>query len=63
MSPLKGGDIVFLPWLEREVDSSHIVHAAYRLEKPRQTILKTLQRYAPILNLKLPEGDPETWDF
>lgn len=49
------------PWIKGEISPFHITCSAQRLNEPITTTLERLNRFAAILNLKLPEGDPETW--
>lgn len=49
------------PWIEGKVSSFHIRCASQRLNEPITRTLERLQAFSLILNLQLPEGDPETW--
>ena len=51
------------PWIKGKVSSFHILCASERLNEPINQTLKRLQSYSSILNLDLPEGDPESWEI
>jgi hypothetical protein len=48
-------------WLKGRIHPSRIILAALVLGEPLQTTLERFHRFAPMLGLTLPEGEPESW--
>jgi hypothetical protein len=52
-----------LPWLTGKIHPSRVILAALVLGEPLQNTLERLRRFAPMLGLTLPEGEPESWQL
>jgi len=51
------------PWLKGRIHPSRIILAALVLGEPLQTTLERFRRFAPMLELTLPQGEPESWEL
>ncbi len=49
--------------LQGEVHPTRIILAALALKEPVTSTLERFRRFAPVLGLTLPEGDPDSWQF
>jgi hypothetical protein len=52
-----------LPWLKGKIHPSRVILAALVLGEPLQNTLERFRRFAPMLGLTLPQGEPESWQF
>jgi hypothetical protein len=52
-----------LPWLKGKIHPCRVILAALVLGEPLQNTLERFRRFAPLLGLTLPKGDPESWQL